>query len=173
MYEPEIVEAKKGRVKKNGDPDRRSTSSALNVSKARSKVKAFLKAGKQIIDNSDSESSDEIIDLVIRKKDMNIEQEEPDVIRRKPLKTVLKAKSKKAKANFVQPDSDSGETESEEEVIVRKPSKSKAKLAEMETKHKALEEQFEIMKKGISEPASKRTDTDTIDSLRKRMILKF
>jgi hypothetical protein len=29
------------------------------------------------------------------------------------------------------------------------------------------------MKKGISETASKRTDTDTIDSLRKRMILKF
>ena len=137
MSDPEIVEAKKGRVKKNGDPDRRSTSSALNVSKARSKVKAFLKAGKQIIDNSDSESSDEIIDLVIRKKDMhtgqdpsrkfdsnwNIEQEEPDVIRRKPLKTVLKAKSKKAKANFVQPDSDSGETESEEEILhVKKPS---------------------------------------------------
>ena len=105
---------------------------------------------------------------------MNIEQEAPDVIRRKPLKTVLKAKSKKAKANFVQPDSDSGETESEEEILhVKKPSKSKAKLAEMETKHKALEEQLEIMKKGISETASKSTDTDTIDSLRKRMILKF
>ena len=173
MSEPEIVEAKKGRVKKNGDPDRRSTSSALNVSKARSKVKAFLKAGKQIIENSDSESSDEIIDLVIRKKDMQMEQE-PDVIRRKPLKTVLKAKPKKTKANFVQPDSDSGETESEEEVVpIKKPSKSKAKLAEMENKHKALEEQLEIMKKGIIESTNKRTDTDTIDSLRKRMILKF
>ena len=77
MSEPEIVEAKKGRVKKNGDPDRRSTSSALNVSKARSKVKDFLKAGKQIIDNSDSESSDII-------------------------KTVLKAKPTKAKTNFIQ-----------------------------------------------------------------------
>ena len=43
----------------------------------------------------------------------------------------------------------------------------------METKHKALVEQFEIMKKGISETAIKKTDTDTIDSLRKRMILKF
>ena len=43
MSEPEIVKAKKGRTKKNGDPDRRSTSSALNVSKARSKVKAFEK----------------------------------------------------------------------------------------------------------------------------------
>ena len=43
----------------------------------------------------------------------------------------------------------------------------------METKHKALEEQFAMMKKGISENAIKKTDTDTIDSLRKRMILKF
>ena len=155
MSDHEIVEAKKGRVKKNGGPDRRSTSSALNMSKARSKVKAFLKAGKQIIENSDSESSDEIIDLVMRKKDMQMEQE-PDVIRRKPLKTVLKAKPKKTKANFVQPDSDSGETESEEEVVpIKKPSKSKAKLAEMENKHKALEEQFETMKRGIIETAKK------------------
>ena len=104
---------------------------------------------------------------------MNMDQEEPDVIRRKPLKKVLKAKSKKA--NFVQPDSDSGESESEpEEVVpVKKISKSKVKLAGMETKHKALEEQFEMMKKGITETAIKRTDTETIDSLRKRMILKF
>ena len=47
------IQVKKGRTKKNGEPDLRSSSSAVNVSKARSKVKAFLKAGKQIIDNSD------------------------------------------------------------------------------------------------------------------------
>ena len=65
-----------------------SSSSAVNVSKARSKVKAFLKAGKQIIDNSDSDGSgDEIIDLVIRKIDAKLEPE-PDVIRRTPLKNV-------------------------------------------------------------------------------------
>ncbi len=63
------IEIKKGRTKKNGQPDKRSTSSADNVSKARSKVKDFLKACKQIIDNSDSEESgDDIIDLVIRKR---------------------------------------------------------------------------------------------------------
>ena len=46
-------------------------------------TKVFLQAGKQIIDNSESEESgDEIIDLVIRKKDA----EESDVIRRTPLK---------------------------------------------------------------------------------------
>ncbi len=57
---------------------------------------------------------------------MNMEQE-PDVIRRKPLKTVLKTKPKNAKANFVQPDSESGETEWEEQIVpVKKPSKSKA-----------------------------------------------
>ena len=82
------IQQKKGRTKKNGEPDLRSSSSAVNVSKARSKVKAFLKAGKQIIDNSDTEESgDEIIDLVIRKKDAKLEPE-PDVIRRTPLKNV-------------------------------------------------------------------------------------
>ena len=87
------IEIKKGRTKKNGEPDLRSKSSAANVSKARSKVKAFLQAGKQIIDNSDSEESgDEIIDLVIRKKDAKIE--DSNLIRRTPLKTVLKAKKK-------------------------------------------------------------------------------
>ena len=87
------IQVKKGRTKKNGDPDLRSSSSAVNVSKARSKVKAFLKAGKQIIDNSDG-SGDEIIDLVIRKKDPKIEPE-PDVIRRTPLKNVLEGKKKR------------------------------------------------------------------------------
>ena len=63
------IETKKRRTKKNGQPDKRSTSSAANVSKARSQVKAFFKAGTHIIDNSDSEESgDDIIDLVIRKK---------------------------------------------------------------------------------------------------------
>ena len=69
MSDQEIAAVKKGRTKKNGEPDMRSVKSALNVSKARSKVKAFVKMGKQIIENSDSENSeDEIIDLVIRKK---------------------------------------------------------------------------------------------------------
>ena len=97
------IQVKKGRTKKNGEPDLRSSSSAVNVSKARSKVKAFLKAGKQIIDNSDSEESgDEIIDLVIRKKDAKLEPE-PDVIRRTPLKNVLKGK-KRGLTNLTHPD---------------------------------------------------------------------
>ena len=75
------IEIKKGRTKKNGEPDLRSKSSAANVSKARSKVKAFLQAGKQIIDNSDSEESgDEIIDLVIRKKDAKIEDSDFEML---------------------------------------------------------------------------------------------
>ena len=87
MSDQEMQVPKKGRTKKNGEPDMRSVKSALNVSKARSKVKAFVKMGKQIIEKSDSEDSgDEIIDLVIRKKDepMQMSQEEPSLIRRKP-----------------------------------------------------------------------------------------
>ena len=160
---------KKGRTKKNGDPDLRSSSSAVNVSKARSKVKAFLKAGKQIIDNSDSDGSgDEIIDLVIRKKDAKLEPE-PDVIRRTPLKNVLKGKKKR----FDQPDSSGSDEDDEPEPPTPKISKSKAKLKDMEKKHKDLEEQFETMKRGIIETANKKANSSNIDDLRKRMILKF
>ena len=164
------IEIKKGRTKKNGEPDLRSKSSAVNVSKARSKVKAFLKAGKQIIDNSESEESgDEIIDLVIRKKDAKIE--ESDVIRRTPLKQVLKAKKKR----FEQPDSSGSDEDDEEATIITQPkiSKSKAKIQDMEKKHKELEDQFETMKRGIIETANRKSETDTIDALRKRMILRF
>ena len=165
------IEIKKGRTKKNGEPDLRSKSSAVNVSKARSKVKAFLQAGKQIIDNSESEESgDEIIDLVIRKKDAKIE--ESDVIRRTPLKKVLKAKKKR----FEQPDSsgsDEDDDNAKQEPPPPKISKSKAKILDMEKKHKELEDQFETMKRGIIETANRKSDTDTIDALRKRMILRF
>ncbi len=71
------IEIKKGRTKKNGEPDIRSKLAAANVSKARSKVKACLQAGKQIIDYSESEKSgDEIIDLVKRKKDAESQTQE-------------------------------------------------------------------------------------------------
>ena len=165
------IEIKKGRTKKNGEPDLRSKSSAVNVSKARSKVKAFLQAGKQIIDNSESEESgDEIIDLVIRKKDAKIE--ESDVIRRTPLKKVLKAKKKR----FEQPDSSGSEEDDEnakQEPPPPKISKSKAKILDMEKKHKELEDQFETMKRGIIETSNRRSDSNDIDSLRKKMILRF
>ena len=164
------IEIKKGRTKKNGEPDLRSKSSAVNVSKARSKVKAFLKAGKQIIDNSESEESgDEIIDLVIRKKDEKVD--DSDVIRRTPLKKVLKAKKKR----FEQPDSSGSGEDDEEATIITQPkiSKSKAKIQDMEKKHKALEDQLETMKRGIIETANRKSETDTIDALRKRMILRF
>ena len=43
----------------------------------------------------------------------------------------------------------------------------------MEKKHKELEHMFETMKRGITEKANKKTETDTIDVLRKKMILRF
>ena len=163
------IQVMKGRTKKNGEPDLRSSSSAVNVSKARSKVKAFLKAGKQIIDNSDSEGSgDEIIDLVIRKKDAKIEPE-PDVIRRTPLKNVLKGKKKR----FDQPDSSGSDEDDEPEPPTPKISKTKAKLKDMEKKHKDLEDQFETMKRDINEKANKKVNTESIDEMRKKILLRF
>ena len=132
-------------------------------------MKAFLKAGKQIIDNSDTEGSgDEIIDLVIRKKDAKLEPE-PDVIRRTPLKNVLRGKKKR----FDQPDSSGSDEDEEPEPPPPRISKTKAKLKDMEKKHKDLEDQFETMKRGIIEPANKKTDFESIASLRKKMILRF
>jgi hypothetical protein len=163
------IQVKKGRTKKNGEPDLRSSSSAVNVSKARSKVKAFLKAGKQIIDNSDTEESgDEIIDLVIRKKDAKLEPE-PDVIRRTPLKNVLKGKKKR----FDQPDSSGSDEDAEPEPPTHRISKTKAKLKDMEKKHKDLEDQFEIMKRDINEKANKKVNTESIDEMRKKILLRF
>ncbi len=134
MYDNEIQQ-NKGRTKKNGQPDKRSTWSAANVSKARSKVKAFRKAGKQIIDNSDSEESgDGIIDLVLRKKDQKIDNS--DVIRRTPLKQVLKAK----KQRFEQPDASGSDEDDEDVKNIPQPekSKSKAKMQDMKKNHKEL-----------------------------------
>ena len=92
-------EVKKVKLTKKGNPDPRSIKSAANVSKARSKVKAFLKAGKQIMHTSDDEndsSGDEVIDLVIRPKtakatihDDETTEEPKQVLRRVPLKQVL------------------------------------------------------------------------------------
>ena len=85
---------------KKGKPDQRSIKSAANVSKARTKVRAFLKAGKQILHNSDADnesSGDEVVDLVIRPKTHKpVEQDDDDKmqgkgisVRRVPLKKVL------------------------------------------------------------------------------------
>ena len=91
-------EVKTVKLTKKGKPDQRSIKSAANVSKARSKVKAFLKAGKQILHTSDDEnesSGDEVIDLVIRPKTAKSTihddetTEEPKPLRRVPLKQVL------------------------------------------------------------------------------------
>ncbi len=103
MSENETKEAQEDvktvKLTKKGKPDQRSIKSTANVSKARSKVKAFLKAGKQILHTSDDEndsSGDEVIDLVIRPKtakdtrhDDETTEEPKQVLRRVPLKQVL------------------------------------------------------------------------------------
>ena len=43
----------------------------------------------------------------------------------------------------------------------------------MEKKHEALEDQLEIMKRGIIETSNKKSDSNDIDALRKKMILRF
>jgi hypothetical protein len=43
----------------------------------------------------------------------------------------------------------------------------------MDKKHKELEEQFETMKRGIIEMANKKSDSNDIDALRKKMICRL
>ena len=91
------------------------------------------------------------------------------MIRRTPLKNVLKGKKKR----FDQPDSSGSDEDDEPEPPTPKISKTKAKLKDMEKKHKDLEDQFETMKRDINEKANKKTDTESIDALRKKILLRF
>ena len=97
--------------------------------------------------------------------------DDSEVIRRTPLKQVLKAKKKR----FEQPDSSGSDEDDEEVNIIPQPkiSKSKAKMQDMEKKHKDLEEQFETMKRGIIETTNRKSDSNDIDALRKKMNLRF
>ncbi len=185
------------KLKKNGEPDQRSIKSSANMSKARSRVKEFLKAGKQIVQQSDSEDSgDEIIDLVVRKKEpvrmeLGAEQEEEEdrqPIRRYPNaqkqtihKTIRKTIRKThQKPPLIQSDDGSNMSEDMEEDEQPKP-KSQRKIAfeEMKSKHELLQLEFQELKKRITDMHIK-TETertmrknDDIDMLRKKMILKF
>ena len=176
--------AKTPKFKKNGEPDQRSVKSSANMSKARSRVKEFLKAGKQIVQQSDSEdSSDEIIDLVVRKKEtakihMELGSEQEEEEDRQPIRRLPKPKLKRQPR--IQSD-DEHETEPEEEQKSQPKPKSERKLQfeEMKTRHESLQLEFQELKKGITDMNTRKETertmrkNDDIDMLRKKMILKF
>ena len=145
--------AKTPKFKKNGEPDQRSVKSSANMSKARSRVKEFLKAGKQIVQQSDSEdSSDEIIDLVVRKKEtakihMELGSEQEEEEDRQPIRRLPKPKLKRQPR--IQSD-DETEQETEEPQIKEPKPKSERKLQfeEMKTRHESLQLEFQELKKG-------------------------
>lgn len=176
--------AKTPKFKKNGEPDQRSVKSSANMSKARSRVKEFLKAGKQIVQQSDSEdSSDEIIDLVVRKKEtakihMELGSEQEEEEDRQPIRRLPKPKLKRQPR--IQSD-DETEQETEEPQIKEPKPKSERKLQfeEMKTRHESLQLEFQELKKGITDMNTRKETertmrkNDDIDMLRKKMILKF
>ena len=57
--------AKKKRLTKHGNPDKRSETSKQNVSKAREKVKEYLSMSKAVMDE---DTDDEYLDIVVKKK---------------------------------------------------------------------------------------------------------
>jgi hypothetical protein len=173
-------EVKKVKLTKKGKPDQRSIKSAANVSKARSKVKAFLKAGKQILHTSDDEndsSGDEVIDLVIRPKTAKDTRhddettEEPKPLRRVPLKQVLQRQENIDTDDYYKPDpkprkqSGKGDEDKRYEKLLRELEGGRAEQM-------ALLKQVEEMKKGITDAASKEHSND-VQIMRKKMLLRF
>jgi hypothetical protein len=161
-------EVKTVRLTKKGKPDQRSIKSAANVSKARSKVKAFLKAGKQILHTSDDEndsSGDEVIDLVIRPKTAKDTRhddettEEPKPLRRVPLKQVLQRQENIDTDDYYKPEakprkqSGKGDEDKRYEKLLRELEGGRAEQM-------ALLKQVEEMKKGITDAASKEHSND-------------
>ena len=185
-------EVKTVRLTKKGKPDQRSIKSAANVSKARSKVKAFLKAGKQILHTSDDEndsSGDEVIDLVIRPKTAKDTRhddettEEPKPLRRVPLKQVLQRQENIDTDDYYKPDpkprkqNGKGQVHSTSNLPegVDDDKRYEKLLRELEggrAEQMALLKQVEEMKKGITDAASKEHSND-VQIMRKKMLLRF
>ena len=185
-------EVKTVKLTKKGKPDQRSIKSAANVSKARSKVKAFLKAGKQILHTSDDEndsSGDEVIDLVIRPKTAKATihddetTEEPKPLRRVPLKQVLQRQENIDTDDYYKPESKPRKQNGKGQV--RSTSNMSSDMDEDKRYEKLMREleggraeqmallkQVEEMKKGITDAASKEYSND-VQIMRKKMLLRF
>ena len=185
-------EVKTVKLTKKGKPDQRSIKSAANVSKARSKVKAFLKAGKQIMHNSDDEndsSGDEVIDLVIRPKTAKDTRhddettEEPKPLRRVPLKQVLQRNENIDTDDYYKPESKPKKGKgavidySDPPPTVRRDEDKRYEklMRELEggrAEQMALLKQVQEMKQGITDAASK-AHTSDVEIMRKKMLLRF
>ena len=185
-------EVKTVKLTKKGKPDQRSIKSAANVSKARSKVKAFLKAGKQILHTSDDEnesSGDEVIDLVIRPKTAKATihddetTEEPKPLRRVPLKQVLQRNENIDTDDYYKPDAKPKKGKgavidySDPPPTVRRDEDKRYEklMRELEggrAEQIALLKQVQEMKQGITDAASK-AHTSDVEIMRKKMLLRF
>ena len=187
-------EVKTVKLTKKGKPDQRSIKSAANVSKARSKVKAFLMAGTQIMHTSDDEndsSGDEVIDLVIRPKtakatihDDETTEEPKQVLRRVPLKQVLQRQDAidtddyyKPEAKPKQRQSGKGQVRSTSNMSSdmdddKRYEKLMRELEGGRAEQMALLKQVQEMKQGITDAASK-AHTSDVEIMRKKMLLRF
>ena len=174
-------EVKTVKLTKKGKPDQRSIKSAANVSKARSKVKAFLKAGKQILHTSDDEndsSGDEVIDLVIRPKTAKDTRhddettEEPKPLRRVPLKQVLQRQDAIDTDDYYKPEAKPKQRQSGKGDDDKRYEKLMRELEGGRAEQIALLKQVQEMKQGITDAASK-AHTSDVEIMRKKMLLRF
>lgn len=161
----EVEEIKpKGRMTKKGKPDKRSISSAGNVSKARGKVRAYLDTAKKLLNEkgSDSESGDEYVDVVLRSKkqdEIDRIKPEPTIIKREPLKKLIK--QKKIESIEIAP-------------IVAAPVVAPI-INEIEIEKQKHKEELEQIKKEVEELKKQKLEMKSkeIENLRSNFLLKF
>lgn len=159
----EIEEIKpKKRITKKGVEDKRSATSANNVSKARSKVKAYLTTAKKLLNEQEDSDTDgdEYIDVILKSKKQDALDKvkpEPKIIKRQPLKKLLKKV----------------DDEPKQEIAPIAPVVPVVnEIEEEKKKHKA---ELEQLKQEIEEEKKKKKEMkeNHIEALRNNFILKF
>ena len=162
MVTPDVIttEEKHVRTKKNGDTDMRSIKSKANISKARSKARDFIKVGKALAkSDAESDSGDEVIDLVMRPKAVEIPPTPKRTVRKK-LKTIV-PQSLDLRLN---------ETEEFDEAHMQELKK---ELENSKLESASRKKQLDDMRDSYNKEQAKANNQIDISLMRQKMILKF
>ena len=162
MVAPDVIatEEKPKRTKKNGDTDMRSIKSKANISKARSRARDFIKAGKELAkSDAESDSGDEVIDLVMRPKAVEI-----------PIPPKVKAVRKPKTIVPQSLDLRRDETEEFDEAHMQALRK---ELENSKLESASRKQQLDDMRDSYNKEQAKANNQIDISLMRQKMILKF
>ena len=162
MVAPDAITAseKPKRTKKNGETDMRSIKSKANISKARSRARDFIKAGKELAkSDAESDSGDEVMDLIVRPKTVEI----PPVIK---VKAVRKAKTIVPQSLDLRRDETEMFDEERMQALRKELENSKLESA-------SRKKQLDDMRDSYNKEQTKVNNQIDISLMRQKMILKF